>query len=95
VATHNAEHTAGTADRDPRSEAGEQDPATNDDELPRTNEEAEDRLTDLTAEYENGEIPLAEYEQQVKPIKMQQERMRGLLQANPKSPEVAAYFELG
>jgi hypothetical protein len=59
------------------------------------NEEAEDRLTDLTAEYENGEIPLAEYEQEVKPIKMQQDRMRRLLQENPKSPEVVAYFEIG
>jgi hypothetical protein len=65
------------------------------DELPRTNEEAEDRLTDLTAEYENGEIPLAEYEQQIEPIKMQQDRMRRLLQENPKSPEVVAYFEIG
>jgi hypothetical protein len=73
----------------------EQDPMTNDDELPRTNEEAQDRLTDLTAEYENGEIPLAEYEQQITPIKMQQDRMRRLLQENPKSPEVVAYFELG
>jgi hypothetical protein len=73
----------------------EEQAMANDDETPRTNEEAEDRLTDLTAEYENGEIPLAEYEQQMKPIKMQQDRMRRLLQENPKSPEVVAYFEIG
>jgi hypothetical protein len=64
-------------------------------ELPRTNAEAEDRLTDLAAEFENGEIPLAEYEQQAKPIKMEQDRMRQLREENPDSPEAVAYFQIG